>query len=122
MSIHRKSRRAYRHSGFSLDEVVIAIGLCTYVLLVVATVFPVGIVTIQDASKQIVETEIFNRLWLQFNTTPFYSLQNVDNGVNPLFPSPTSAIYYYYDQDGQDITPAGTNPAAPSGTVYLARC
>jgi uncharacterized protein (TIGR02598 family) len=108
--------------GFSLVEVVIATGLCTYALLVVAALLPVGMITFRSANQQIIETEIFNRLSSEFNTTPFYSLQNTSNGVSPLFPTSTSAIYYYFDDEGQDITPSGSNPPPPSGTVYIARC
>ena len=122
MILKRKIEHRFGVGGFSLIEVVIATGLTTYVLLVVASLLAVGTVAIQGATQQIVETEIFNSLWGQFNTTPFYSLQNTNNGISPVFANPSTAIYYYYDRDGENITPSGANPTAPAATVYTARC
>jgi uncharacterized protein (TIGR02598 family) len=110
-----------RGAGFSLVEVVIATGLCTYALLVIASLLPLGLGMFQSAQQQIVDTEIFNQQWSKYNTTPFYNLQNANNGASAVFATPTQAIYTYYDADGQDITPSGASPAAPAGTVYIVR-
>ena len=74
--------------------------------------------TIQSATNQVTEAEIFNRLWSQFSSTPFYALQNTDSGITPVFASASSAVYFYYDADGQDITPSRAG-AAPAGAVYI---
>ncbi|MEJ0001496.1 MAG: hypothetical protein WDO13_21610 [Verrucomicrobiota bacterium] len=103
-------------------EVIIAVGVCMFALITIFSLLPIGAMTIQNASKQVAETEIFNRLWSQFNTTPFFSLQNASGDIAPLFATPTTALAFYYDGDGQDITSLGTNGGAPSGTTYTARC
>jgi uncharacterized protein (TIGR02598 family) len=121
MAPQLNSARHRRRRGFSLIEVVIAIGVCTYALLVIGSLLPVGLATFQATSQQVIETEIFNQLWLQFNTTPFYSLQNANDGVAPIFPSAQSPVYYYYDGDGQQIVVSGSNPGKPSNAVYLVR-
>jgi uncharacterized protein (TIGR02598 family) len=117
--MHLRNRGHFYRDGFSLIEVVIATGLCTFAFLTIFSLLPVGMVTIQNATTQVTETEIFNRVWSQFNTTPYYNLQN---GTTPLFTTSSSTVCYYYDQEGQDITPSGSNPAAPGTTVYTVRC
>jgi uncharacterized protein (TIGR02598 family) len=121
MAPHLKSTRHRRRRGFSLIEVVIAIGVCTYALLVIGSLLPVGLATFQATNQQVIETEIFNQLWLQFNTTPFSSLQSANDGVAPLFPTAQSTIYYYYDGDGQQLVTSGSSSAAPANAVYLVR-
>jgi uncharacterized protein (TIGR02598 family) len=116
-----KQAASSRGGGFSLIEVVLATGLCTYALLVIASVLPVGMGMIQNANQQIVDTEIFNQLWSKYKTTPFYSLQNANNGASATFSSPTQAIYSYYDGDGQDVTPSGTVTGVPAAAVYIVR-
>jgi uncharacterized protein (TIGR02598 family) len=111
-----------RRAGFTLLEVVIAIGLCSGALLTIFALLPLGMDVVQDASRQVAENEIFNRLWSQFNTTPFSSLQNWNGSVSPIFMSPTTPLAYYYDAEGQDITPSQSGAAAPEGAVYIARC
>ncbi len=74
------TQRRFGRSGFSLIEVVVATGLCTYALVVIACLLPMGLGTVQLANSQIVETEIFNRIWLEVNTIPILQPSELSAG------------------------------------------
>lgn len=92
-------------TGFSLVEVLLAIGLVTFVLLVVFSLMPTGLATLQSASRQIVETEIYNTYGAELAATPFSQLTNYVNGTN--FPA-------YFDHEG--------NKTDPGTAVFTVRC
>lgn len=92
-------------SGFSLIEVLLAIGLVTFVLLVIFSLMPTGIATLQSASRQIVETEIYNAYGAELAATPFSQLTNYVNGTN--FPA-------YFDNEG--------NKTDSGKAVFTVRC
>jgi uncharacterized protein (TIGR02598 family) len=94
--------------GFSLVEVVIAIGLSTFALLVMFSLLPVGLNTLQDANRQIMETEIFNTIGAELNATKYDSL---DDYVGP----ETSPNYRYYDIEGQEMD-------SDTGAVFFVKC
>jgi uncharacterized protein (TIGR02598 family) len=79
-----------RRKAFSLTEVVIAIGVSTFAVLVIFSLMPVGLSAVQDASRQIVETEVFNAVGAELKSTNF---DDLDNYVTKNFPR-------YYDNDG----------------------
>jgi len=121
------AQRRFKRSGFSLIEVVVATGLCTYALCVIACLMPMGLGTVQIANSQIVETEIFNRIWLEVNTIRFYSLPTyyrVKGGVYPDSPSDFNTTgLTYFDKDGGELSPtASPSPAPPAGSVYYVYC
>jgi uncharacterized protein (TIGR02598 family) len=94
--------------GFSLVEVVIAIGLSTFALLVMFSLLPVGLNTLQDANRQIMETEIFNTIGAELNATKYDSL---DDYVGPEL----SPNYRYYDIEGQEMD-------SDTGAVFFVKC
>ena len=53
-------------SGFSLVEVVLAIGIASFSLLVIFSLMGSGVSTLQSSSNQIVETEIFNKIGAEY--------------------------------------------------------
>ncbi len=99
--------------GFSLIEVVIATGLCTYALVILASLMPLGLGVMQTASQQTIETEIFNEMWSEFNTTPFSDL-SATSSTTTLFNS-TSTNPYWFDNSGQQLSSA-------TGAIYQVRC
>jgi uncharacterized protein (TIGR02598 family) len=107
-----KKGQTIDQAGFSLLEVVIATGLCTYALIIIASLLPVGMGVIQVASKQTVETEIFNELWSEFNTTPFASLSGSNQ---PLFNSTTASNPFWFDLNGGQLT-------SNANAIYFVRC
>ena len=113
-------------AGFSLVEVVIATGLCTYALVIIACLLPMGLGTIQNATSQIVQTEIFNRIWLEVNTLEFYQLPNYQRLKGGAFPdaSLNSSGLTYFDKDGTELggTTALNTTAAAGSAVYKVYC
>jgi uncharacterized protein (TIGR02598 family) len=101
-------------SGFSLIEVVIATGLCTYALIVLASLMPLGLGVMQTASQQTIETEIFNEMWSEFNTTPFSDLSPSSSQPTNLFNS-TAATPFWFD-------PSGDQLSTQAGAIYQVRC
>ncbi len=93
-------------AGFSLVEILIAIGLVTFALLVIFSLMPAGMATLHDANRQIIETEIYNAFGSDLASTPFRQLTNYVTGTN--FPS-------YFDNEGNKV------PSA-SNAVYIVRC
>jgi uncharacterized protein (TIGR02598 family) len=103
--------QSINRGGFSLIEVVIAAGVCTFALFVIASLLPVGLGTVQSANRQIVETEVFNRIWSEVNTTPFTDLSS---SATP-FSSPL-----YFNVEGEELASTGQVP--PVGAIYIVRC
>jgi uncharacterized protein (TIGR02598 family) len=109
-------------AGFSLIEVVVAVGLCTFALSILAGLLPLGLGVVQNATEQIVETEIFDNIWSQANNE-LYSDLGTSN--DPLFYSSSgtgAGPALYFDLDGNEIDTTGTAGAAPAGAVYIVRC
>lgn len=92
-------------SGFSLIEVLLAIGLVTFSMLVIFSLMPAGLATLQEANRQIVETEIYNTLGAELASTPF---DNLTNYQTTRFPA-------YFDNEGNE-TDASGDP------VFTVRC
>ena len=91
--------------AFSLVEVVLAIGLATFALLVIFSLMPAGLRSLQEANRQIVETEIFNTLGAELTSTKF---DDVEAHVTSRFP-------LYFDNEGLEI------PSA-NGATFIVRC
>jgi uncharacterized protein (TIGR02598 family) len=91
--------------GFTLVEIVLAIGLVAFGLVVVISLLPVGLGSMSDSSRQIVETEIFSTVGAELNSTKFDELENYAASRFPV----------YFDNEGAEV-------AAGTTAVYTARC
>lgn len=91
--------------GFSLIEVLLAIGLMTFVLLVIFSLLPAGMATLQEANRQIVETEIYNTLGAELASTAFNRLSNYQ----------TSRFPAYFDNEGNEV-------ARADASIFTVRC
>lgn len=91
--------------AFSLVEVVLAIGLATFALLVIFSLMPAGLKSLQEANRQIVESEIFNSLGAELTSTKF---DEVEAHVTSRFP-------LYFDNEGLEV------PGA-DGASFIVRC
>lgn len=74
-----------RASAFSLIEVVLAIGLVTFSALVIFSLLPVGLASLQEANRQIVETEVFSTVGAELASTPFDKLTNYQATRFPIY-------------------------------------
>lgn len=105
-------RALHANRGFSLVEVVLAIGLTTFALLVMFSLMPVGLNTLQDANRQIVEAEIFNIVGAEITTTKF----NESTHTTDLQAYVASSRFpIYYDMEGLEVPSTGP-------WVYAVRC
>src|SRR5690349_17934404 len=91
--------------GFSLVEVLMATGLVTFALLVIFSLLPAGLATLQDANRQIVETEIYNTVGAELASTPFEKLTDYQDSRFPV----------YFDNEGLEVKNA-------ADAVYYVRC
>lgn len=96
---------AGRGGGFSLIEVILAIGLVTFSMLMIFSLMPTGLAVLDDSNRQIVETEIFNAIGAELAATPF---GKVEDYVSTRFP-------VFYDAQGLEV------PAA-SGALFTVGC
>jgi len=58
-------------AGFSLVEVVLALGIVSFALLVMMGMVPVGLSTLRDAMNDSVKTQIVQRIAAEAQLTPF---------------------------------------------------
>jgi uncharacterized protein (TIGR02598 family) len=107
---HRSIPRRLKPTSFSLVEVVVATGICTYALLVLASLLPVGLTAIRTANQQVVKTEIYNQIWSELSSTSFYNI--VNNNYPRLQGNANDPTYY--DNNG--------NETNSSSAIFIVRC
>ena len=73
------------NAGFSLVEVVLAIGLVMFAALVIFSLMPVGMASLQESNRQIIETEIYNTVGAELASTPFNRLTNYQTDRFPIY-------------------------------------
>jgi len=96
--------------AFSLVEVVLAIGLATFALLVIFSLLPAGLKSLQEANRQIVETEIFNSLGAELASTKF---KEMDAHLASRFTRPL-----YFDNEGLQVDSADKASFFVIGEAY----
>ncbi len=101
---HPRRTGGLRPPGFSLVEVLMAIGLVTFALLVIFSLMPAGLAALQDANRQIVETEIYHTVGAELASTPFDKLEEFATQ----FP-----IYFDYE---------GTKVGTAAESSFTVRC
>jgi uncharacterized protein (TIGR02598 family) len=102
------------NGGFSLIEIILAVGIASASLLTIMSAVPTGLSNLHDAGRQIVETAIFNQIGNELACTPFS-----DTGAGHA--TPQDIDHYagyrcpvYYDTQGLETT--NTN------AIYTVRC
>ena len=130
----RPSFGPHRQNAFSLVEVALAVGIVGSALLVIFSLIPVGLSNLQDTGRQIVETEIYNKIGSELTTTAEYSappatinqtrtnlLMTYCSGTIP--GSATPRFPAYFDAEGNELTPsATTGSGAPASAVFFVVC
>jgi uncharacterized protein (TIGR02598 family) len=104
-------RADFLSRGFSLVEVVIAIGIVSGSLLTMLSLLSVGQSSLQDGSRQIVQSEIYNTLGSELAETDFSDL----NGYCSSSSSNGGRFPAYFDVEG--VETSSSNVA-----VYTAEC
>jgi uncharacterized protein (TIGR02598 family) len=82
-----------------------ATGLVTFALLVIFSLLPAGLTALQEANRQIVETEIYNTVGAELAATPFAMLDAYSASRFPL----------HFDNEGLEVKDE-------AGAIYFVRC
>lgn len=104
-----------RARGFSLAEVVLAIGIASFSLLVIFSLIPLGLGVVQDTGRQMIGTEIFNKIESELVSTPFYTDSTKTTDVLDGYLK--SRYPLYFDTEGNELS----GSQAP-GAVFTATC
>lgn len=91
--------------AFSLVEIILAVGLVTFAVLVLFALLPVGLNSLGDANRQIIETEILNTVGAELSSTAFDQLDNYQSSRYPI----------YFNNEGSEVK-------AADSPVYIVRC
>lgn len=110
-----QSRKYLRRSGFSLVEVVIAIGLVGFALLAIVGSLPVGIQSMQDSMQQQARAAITQQLRADLQQIPFSSSQSGTAGYNI---EELKSTTWFYTSEGMK-TEKGSAEAFYSATFEL---
>lgn len=93
-----------RRSGFSLVEIVVAVGIVATVMVALLGMIPTGLNTVNDAAHTMSEIRIAQQLLGEMQSAEWEELRDWESG-GP----------YYYDQEGNEVE----NASSP-GRVYTA--
>jgi uncharacterized protein (TIGR02598 family) len=96
-------------AGFSLIEVAISTGIVAFAMVGILGMVPVGLASFRQARENTVEPDIVQALTSELDTTTFANISSM------AYPAQT----YYYDAEGNSITPVGSAP--PSNAIYTAK-
>lgn len=94
-------------SGFSLVEIVIAMGILTFCLVAIMGLLPVGLSTLREATGATIEAQIVSQIASDVAQTPFRSLEDF-----------ASTGPYYFDNEGRRV--AGATDAVYSAALVVA--
>lgn len=100
--------------GFSLIEIILAVGIASASLLTIMSAVPTGLSNLHDASRQIVETAIFNEIGSELGSTPFADTNSGHSTPQDIDHYSASRCPVYYDTQGLETTSANA--------IYTVRC
>src|SRR5688572_4364322 len=80
-------------SGFSLVEVVLALGICSFAMIAIVGMIPVGLNTFKDAMNTTVQSQIVQRIAGDVLLTDYQSLTSFDAGAD----------HSYYNDQGTPV-------------------
>lgn len=99
-------RKRSGHSGFTLVEIVLALGVVSFSLLTVIGTLPVGLETVQEAKVQAAKANISRELRSEFQQISY----KTDTGSIPAALAALNSTNYYYSQEGMMV--AGSEGSA----------
>jgi uncharacterized protein (TIGR02598 family) len=103
----RRRTKGARTDGFSLVEMVLALGVLAFAVVPIFALLPAGMTTFRKAIDASVTTQISQRMVNEAQQTDF----NTFIATNPPI--------RYFDDQGEEITTAtGTAGSAPAGAIY----
>jgi uncharacterized protein (TIGR02598 family) len=93
---------------------MLAVGIASTSLITILSVVPTGLSTLQDASRQIVGTSIFNQIGGELASTPFPDTNSSHSTPQDIDHYAAFRCPIYYDTQGLETT--STN------AIYTVRC
>ncbi len=109
-----KHARRFSTCAFSLVEVVLALGVTSFVLMALLGTLPAGVKSVKDSMNDSARANILQQIRAEMEEVSFgtnaTSTDNIDSTL--------SAQTNYYTPEGLLLTPSGSS--APSGAYYQA--
>lgn len=97
-----------RRSGFSLIEVAIALGIASFVLIVLIGMFPVGLASHRDAERETLAVSIMNSVVADLKNSPTNQATTLYGiSPHPLAGAGTAATTNYFAENEQLTNAAG---------------
>lgn len=104
--------------GFSLVEVVLAVGVVSFAFVAILGLLPAGLAQFRQAVDTSVCSQISQRVIMDAQQTEFDTLidasdpKSKDPGVSFRAPKISSAELRYFDEQGNEVVPAGNSAKA----------
>ncbi|XHR30507.1 MAG: Verru_Chthon cassette protein B [Chthoniobacteraceae bacterium] len=108
------SSTACPRGAFSLMEVVLSIGLVMFSALVIFSLMPVGLTSLQDSNREIIETEIIKTVESELMFTSFDKLDSYQSERFPIYFSNEGFEVKEGDRDSV-FTVRGSTPVTETG-------
>lgn len=120
----RKFIAELRSSGFSLVEVVLAVGVISFAFVAILGLLPAGLHQFRQAMDTSVASQISQRIIQDAQQTDFDILTEVNTVAkrDPASTTPFTSMVYpaggspravrYFDEQGNEISPQGTLPSS----------
>ena len=115
------SKPSPQRRGFSLIEVTLALGISATALLVVFSLMPIGMTSLQDTQRQIVEAEIYNKIGAELATTATFDKSDPATRQNLLNKYCSDRFPACFDAEGNELARTEDTKIPPL-TVFIARC
>jgi len=118
----RQSLARARQTGFSLVEVVLAVGVISFAFVAIMGLLPAGLTQFRQAMDNSVGAQISQRVILECQQTDFDTLVNPNAlATPPAFAQVTinARTVRYFDEQGNEITPVGTIPNAQEAALII---
>jgi len=108
LSFARPGRNRGLSAGFTLIEIALTLGVLSFGFLATFGLIPVGMGTYRQAMDTSVGSQIVQRVLNDAKQTDF----------NTLIGSGTAPSFRYFDNQGNEVTPASTTVAIPLSAIY----
>jgi uncharacterized protein (TIGR02598 family) len=113
---HSKQKKARRRQAraFSLVEVVLALGVTSFVLMALVGTLPAGVKSVKDSMNDSARANILQEIRAELEEVSFGSSSSASDNIDSTLTAQTN----YYSPEGLLLTPTGSG--VPTGSYYQA--
>lgn len=113
-----------KNTGFSLVEVVLALGVCSFAMIAIVGMIPVGLSTFKDAMNTTVRSQIVQSIASDVLLTDFSKLEEIthryyDDQGALLDDANTPSLSYTAQVEQHDVTGPAAVPFASNATILI---